>query len=47
MKNRVVITALGAVTPLGLDVPSFWAGLIAGRSGIDEIRRFDPSHLPV
>lgn len=42
-KNRVVITGLGAVTPIGLDVPSYWAGLLAGRSGASEITSFDTS----
>ena len=36
---------MGAITPIGNDVPSFWASLIAGRSGIDQIRSFDPSRL--
>lgn len=39
--TRVVITGLGAVTPLGNDVQSFWSGLIEGRSGVDLISRFD------
>ncbi len=39
--NRVVITGLGAVTPLGNDVPSFWEGLVAGRCGIGAITKFD------
>lgn len=43
--NRVVITGLGAVTPLGLSVDETWAGLMEGRSGIDRITRFDPSEL--
>lgn len=38
---RVVVTGLGAVTPLGLDRPSTWAGLVAGRSGIAPISQFD------
>jgi beta-ketoacyl-acyl-carrier-protein synthase II len=37
---------MGAVTPLGLDVESFWEGLTAGRSGIAAITRFDASRLP-
>ena len=41
-KRRVVITGLGAVTPVGLDVNSSWAALMAGKSGIDTISRFDP-----
>ena len=36
---------MGAITPIGNDVPSYWAALIAGRSGIDHIRSFDPSRL--
>lgn len=49
MKNkcRVVITGLGALTPLGLDVSSLWKGLCEGRSGISRITRFDASDLPV
>ncbi|UCB43052.1 MAG: beta-ketoacyl-ACP synthase II [Dehalococcoidales bacterium] len=39
--NRVVITGLGAITPLGLDVETTWEGLIAGKSGIDYITQFD------
>jgi len=43
MKRRVVITGMGAVTPLGNSVPSFWDGLINGRSGIGTITHFDAS----
>ncbi len=43
MTRRVVITGLGAVTPLGNDVASTWEGLVSGRSGIGRITRFDPS----
>lgn len=39
--NRVAITGLGAVTPLGNDVPSLWEGLKAGKCGIGPITRFD------
>ena len=42
---RVVVTGMGAVTPLGLDVESTWAGLIAGRSGVGPITQFDPARL--
>jgi 3-oxoacyl-[acyl-carrier-protein] synthase II len=41
--RRIVVTGLGAVTPLGLDVPSTWDALVHGRSGIARISRFDPS----
>lgn len=40
---RVVITGLGAITPLGLSVEETWQQLLAGRSGIDHISRFDTS----
>lgn len=41
MKNRVVITGLGCVSPLGNDVASTWDGLVKGKSGIDRITKFD------
>lgn len=41
--TRVVFTGLGTISPLGLDVPTSWAALIAGRSGVDRIQSFDPS----
>ena len=43
MTRRVVVTGLGAVTPLGNDVRSTWEGLTSGRSGIGRITRFDPA----
>lgn len=39
--RRVVITGMGAVTPLGNDIESTWQGITAGRSGIGKIDRFD------
>ncbi len=42
---RVVVTGMGALSALGNDVASTWAGLVAGRSGIRTIERFDPSRL--
>ncbi len=45
-KRRVVVTGLGAVTPVGLDVASSWAALMAGTSGIDTITKFDPEGFP-
>ena len=42
---RVVITGVGAITPLGLSVADTWDALIAGRSGVDQITRFDTSEL--
>ena len=43
--RRVVVTGMGALTALGNDVASTWAGLVAGRSGIRRIEAFDPSRL--
>ena len=45
--RRVVVTGLGAVTPLGLDARSTWEAAVAGRSGVDWIRSFDTSGYPV
>jgi 3-oxoacyl-[acyl-carrier-protein] synthase II len=45
--RRVVVTGLGAVTPIGNDVPSTWRAAVAGESGVDFIRAFDPSGFPV
>ena len=45
--RRVVVTGLGAVTPLGLDVPSFWQGLLSRKSGAGPITRFDASKFDV
>ena len=42
MKNRVVITGIGVVSPIGLDRQSTWEGLVAGKSGVDQISCFDP-----
>ena len=42
-RRRVVVTGLGMVTSLGVDVASTWAGIIAGKSGISNIDHFDTS----
>ena len=42
MKSRVVVTGVGAVSPLGLDTQSTWEALLAGKSGVDRISSFDP-----
>ncbi len=41
-ERRVVVTGMGAVTPIGNDVGAFWDGLVNGRSGIGRITLFDP-----
>ena len=46
MKRRVVITGMGAVTPLGHTVREFFENQLAGRSGVDFITRFDASAFP-
>ena len=45
MKRKVVITGLGAVTPLGNTTEEFWNALLAGQSGITTLSRFDASEL--
>ena len=42
-KRRVVITGIGAVTPIGLNVPDFWDGLINSKNGVAPITHFDAS----
>ena len=39
--KRVVVTGLGAITPIGKTVPEFWDGLVKGKNGVGEITRFD------
>jgi len=45
-KTRVVVTGMGAITPIGMDVESTWKALLAGRSGVRRITRFDVSGFP-
>ena len=45
--TRVVVTGVGAITPLGIGVDAFWDGLTNGRSGIRTIEHFDPTGLDV
>ncbi|MDR9363778.1 MAG: beta-ketoacyl-ACP synthase II [Balneolaceae bacterium] len=44
--RRVVITGIGAFTPVGKTAPDFWNGLISGKSGVRTIEHFDTSDLP-
>ncbi len=46
-RDDVVVTGLGAVTPVGLSAAETWQALVAGRSGIGRITQFDASALPV
>ena len=46
-KRRVVITGMGAVTPIGQDVPSFWAGLREGKSGVSALGGFPLEDLKI
>jgi len=45
--KRVVVTGVGAVTPVGLDAPSTWASMLEGQSGIGKVTQFDASEYPV
>lgn len=46
VRPRVVITGLGALTPLGATAPASWEGMVAGRSGVDSVTLFDASAYP-
>jgi 3-oxoacyl-[acyl-carrier-protein] synthase II len=46
-KERIVVTGMGAITPIGMGVPSYWKNLLLGQSGISTISRFDTNGLPV
>ena len=45
MKRRVVVTGLGALTPIGLTTQDFWSALIEGKSGVDFITYFDTAEF--
>ena len=47
LARRVVVTGLGAVTPIGNTATAFWENLLAGASGVSTISTFDPSGLDV
>lgn len=46
-RQRVVITGMGVITPIGLNVEEFWTGLVGGKSGVIPIRRFNTANFPV
>jgi 3-oxoacyl-[acyl-carrier-protein] synthase II len=45
-KKRIVVTGMGAITPLGNSIEAFWEGLLAGRSGIRKLTAFDTADYP-
>jgi len=45
-QNRVVITGLGVITPIGSELDTFWQALLDGKSGVRRITQFDPEDLP-
>src|SRR5690625_5398011 len=45
-ERRVVITGIGALTPVGKTAPEFWNGLVSGKSGVRPITHFDTEDLP-
>ena len=47
MNRRVVVTGIGAVTPLGNDAKTLWENIVAGKSGIDYITKVDKEQFPV
>ena len=47
MSNKLVITGVGMITPIGIGLDAYWENLIAGKTGIDYITRIDTEELPV
>lgn len=47
MNERIVITGMGAVTPVGIGIDNYWKGLIAGKTGVRSITKFDAGELRV
>ncbi len=45
-RRRVVVTGLGIISPVGIGIPEAWGNIVAGKSGITRITRFDPAILP-
>ena len=46
-KQRIVITGMGAITPLGIGLPAYWEALVSGTSGVGRVTRFDASEHDV
>ena len=46
-RKKIVITGMGAVTPIGVGVETYWNNLIQGVSGIDTIQKLDVDALPI
>ena len=47
MNQRVVITGMGVITPVGNNIDEFWSNLVAGKCGIDHIKGYDEYNLPI
>ncbi len=45
MQNRVVITGMGCISPLGNNVDALWSGIVAGKSGVTRITHYDPAEF--
>ena len=45
-RRRVVVTGLGIISPVGIGIPEAWGNIVAGKSGITRISRFDPAAFP-
>ena len=45
MSNRVVVTGLGIISPVGIGIESFWSNLLDGKSGIGPVTKFDVSEM--
>ncbi|MCG8373101.1 MAG: beta-ketoacyl-[acyl-carrier-protein] synthase II, partial [Balneolales bacterium] len=45
-ERRVVITGIGALTPIGKGAPDFWNGLVSGKSGARPVEHFDTTNFP-
>lgn len=43
--KRVVVTGMGAITPLGNNTNEFWKNIVAGKNGVDMIKKFETTHF--